>query len=118
MARVGADFRVSPVSTGTLCGVLLAAAAALGASVLVLVLSALDHLFPMSGGSSWSLLSGFVIGPIVALAGLPWSAMVLKVGEARGNPWLSFAGLAASMLANGILIGFAVGLIGRLFRRR
>jgi hypothetical protein len=59
-----------------------------------------------------SLLAVFTIGPIM-LAGLPWSVMII---DTHLPDMLQYVLVAAGVLMNALLIGFAIGLV-RAVRR-
>ncbi len=66
-------FANKPILTASLTGIAIAAVGLAWVVVLMAVLYGLDQIFPSGGGAGFSLLDGFVIAPIVFIAGLPWS---------------------------------------------
>jgi hypothetical protein len=100
-------FQAEPIRTGAVAGFLIAMLALLSAATFALVFYFMDLQHPTHDGAGWSLLTGFIIGPIVAFAGLPWSFLVIKTFD---NPYIAVAGLAVSVLINGTIIGCFVGM--------
>ena len=101
-------FADKPILTYSLTGIAIATASLSAAAVLIIVLYLLDMTFPLGGGAGFSLLTGFVIGPIVFIAGLPWS-LEAALGVASTS-W-TIGVMVTSVLLNGLLIGFVVGVI-------
>ncbi|MHB8746288.1 MAG: hypothetical protein ACYC7I_07125 [Gammaproteobacteria bacterium] len=110
--KLSRNFRVKPIRTGTLIGFLAAGGGFLGCSVLAVGLYITDCIFPMGGGSGWSLLTGFLIGPLVAFAGMPWDLSALS-GQ---GVVVMLLGMMAGVLLNGSILGFVVGFVTRLLR--
>ena len=109
-------FRVDPVLTGTIIGFLIAGIVYLSAAALALGFYLVDLLHPMGGGTGLGLITGFVIGPIVLLAGFPWSLMVLDFLNSHHikEPIFAILGIAIGVLINGSIIGCIVGMNAEL----
>lgn len=95
-----------PIRSCCFVSLAVASSALLAVSIVSAVLIATD-LNQHRGEAGISLIVGFIIGPIVLLAGLPWSFMSLNNNLPVA---LSIALLGASVLINALLIGFAIGV--------
>lgn len=109
------SFRVRPLWTGTAVGFLIAGVGVLYAAITVLILLLADYMFPMGGGAGFSLLTGFLIGPIAVLAGFPWSLLAFRSDTSAVGTVLY---IVAADLINGSIIGFLVGMITKMRHRR
>jgi apolipoprotein N-acyltransferase len=77
-----------------------------------IVAYAYEH--PVDGGG-YALVVGFIIGPIVFLAGAPWS--YLFVSNVHMPAIVQIALMGFGVLLNGLLVGFAIGVVRALRQR-
>ena len=108
-------FANKPILTASLTGIAIAAVGLAWVVVLMAVLYGLDQIFPSGGGAGFSLLDGFVIAPIVFIAGLPWS---LEADLGGANTAWTIGVMVASFLLNGLLVGFVIGVVKSLASKR
>ncbi len=101
------DFDNAPFRSGILfglfigCGFLLSV---FGISVMLVVMESIGGGTGGAGG-----IIGFIVLPIAAFAGQPWSIWALK-SDAKFFLWV----IAAGDLINGLLLGFLVGSIAKI----
>jgi hypothetical protein len=110
-------FRRNPVGAGPVIGALWGGLLFLCAAAVIVILFFLDmplHRYGlMDNGTGLSLLSGFVIAPVILIVGFPWSYPALSIQSIGGQVGVAALGL----VANGTIVGLIAGLIAKIKNR-
>jgi hypothetical protein len=96
----------SPILSGARRGFVVATIIVAAAAALAALLFGADYLMKPDHGTGLSLITGFLILPLMVLSGLPWSLIALRFGH---SPAVGAPLLAASVLANGAILGALLG---------
>jgi hypothetical protein len=110
-------FRCNPVGAGPVIGALWGGLLFLCAAAVIVILFLLDmplHKYGlMDNGTGLSLLSGFLIAPVILIAGLPWTYSALSIQSIGAEVGVAALGL----VANGTIVGLIVGLVAKIKNR-
>jgi len=82
-------------------------------TLISLVLVAADLFSGNGPEAKYTLIIGFVLGPVLVLAGAPWSFVFLKI---KVDPLFSIVLIFLSVILNAVIAGAIFGIYKRLFK--